>query len=75
MRHLSCRKLTITKKTTEGSILSSTRHGADLDFHIIVPREHVWCSDKELGEIVLQKLLPRFADVVDMSHVAKLCSG
>jgi nicotinamidase-related amidase len=58
--------------TTEGSILSSTRHGADLDYHIIIPSEGVFCPDHELGEIVMQKLLPRFADVVKMEDIKNL---
>jgi nicotinamidase-related amidase len=58
--------------TTEGSILSSVRHGADLDFHIIVPNEGVWCDDAELGETILGKLVPRFADVVALEDIASL---
>ena len=58
--------------TTEGSILSSVRHGADLDFHIIIPREGVWCDDTQLGETVLEKLLPRFADVCSMEDIESL---
>jgi len=58
--------------TTEGSILGSVRHGSDLDFHIIVPREGVWCDDAELGDTILEKLIPRFADVCTLSDVAKL---
>jgi len=60
--------------TTEGSILSSVRHGADLDFHIIVPREGVWCDDNELGTVVLEKLVPRFADVCGLEDVMRLLS-
>ncbi len=58
--------------TTEGSILSSVRHGSDLDFHIIVPREGVWCDDVGLGETVLTQLVPRFADVCEMADIEKL---
>jgi hypothetical protein len=39
---------------------------------MIVPREVVWCDDAELGETVLSKLVPRFADVVVMEDVEKL---
>lgn len=58
--------------TTEGSILSSVRHGSDLDFHIIVPQEGVWCEDKSLGEVVSEKLLPRFSDVVSIEDIKAL---
>lgn len=58
--------------TTEGSILSSVRHGSDLDFHIIVPREGVWCDDRDLGGVVLEKLVPRFADVCSMQDFGEL---
>ena len=58
--------------TTEGSILSTVRHGADLDFHICVPRDGVWCDDAELGATVLQKLVPRFADICEVRDVEML---
>lgn len=58
--------------TTEGSILSSVRHGADLDFHIVVPKEGVWCDDTALGETILEKLVPRFADVCSIVDIEKL---
>ncbi|KAL6249090.1 hypothetical protein RBB50_004153 [Rhinocladiella similis] len=61
--------------TTEGSILSSVWHGSDLDFHIVVPREGVWCDDRELGEVVLEKLVPRFADVCSVQDVKELMVG
>jgi len=61
--------------TTEGSILSSVRHGSDLDFHIIVPKEGVWCDDRELEKVVLEKLVPRFADVCAMQDVKELMAA
>lgn len=53
-------------------MLNSVRHGSDLDFHIIVPRDGVWCDDTRLGETVLTQLVPRFADVCDMTDVEDL---
>ncbi|OQV06996.1 hypothetical protein CLAIMM_11490 [Cladophialophora immunda] len=58
--------------TTEGSILSSVRHGADLDFHIVVPEEGVWCDDAQLEQTVLERLIPRFADVCTLADVEGL---
>lgn len=66
------RHVVLVGLTTEGSILSSVRHGADLDFHIVVPKEGVWCDDTALGEMILEKLIPRFADVCSMADVEKL---
>jgi hypothetical protein len=58
--------------TTCGSILGSARLGADLDFHIIVPKEGVMDDDEEVNNFLLEKVLPRFVDVVDMKDVEEL---
>jgi nicotinamidase-related amidase len=58
--------------TTCGSILGSARLGAELDFHIIVPKEGVMDDDEEVNKILLEKVLPRVVDVVDMKDVEEL---
>jgi nicotinamidase-related amidase len=58
--------------TTSGSILGSGRLGADLDFHIVMPREEVMDDEVEVSEFLLERVLPRFVDVVDTTDVEEL---
>lgn len=58
--------------TTAGAILGSARLGADLDFHVIVPKGCVMDDDLEVNEFFLNKILPRFVDVVDTEDVEAL---
>jgi nicotinamidase-related amidase len=58
--------------TTVGSVLGSARLGADLDFHIVVPREGVMDDDVEVSEFLLDRVLPKFVDVVEIGDVEEL---
>jgi nicotinamidase-related amidase len=58
--------------TTMGSILGGARQGADLDFHIIIPKEGVMDDDAEVNDFLLQKVLPKFVDVVGIEDVRAL---
>ena len=58
--------------STDGAVLSSVRAGADLDFHIIVPRDGCWGAEEEVHELVMEKLIGRFADVVGVEDVLRL---
>jgi nicotinamidase-related amidase len=66
------RHIVLCGLTTAGAVLGSARLGADLDFHIIVPREGVMDDDKETNDSLLNKVLPRFVDVVSVSDVKSL---
>ena len=57
--------------TTEGAVLSSVRGGADLDFHVIVPRDGSWTEPK-LHDFIMDNLLDRFSDVVKVEDVLDL---
>jgi nicotinamidase-related amidase len=57
--------------TTEGAVLSSVREGADLDFHVIVPRDGSWAEPK-LHNFIMDNLLDRFSDVVKVEDVMGL---
>jgi hypothetical protein len=46
-------------------LLISSRDGADLDYHIICPREAIIDDDPEVDEFIMTRILPKFADVVD----------
>jgi nicotinamidase-related amidase len=58
--------------TTEVAVLSSVRGGADLDFHVIVPREGCWSGEESVHEFIFGNLVGRFADVVGMEDVLGL---
>jgi len=58
--------------TTMGSILGSARGGADLDFHIVCPREGIMDDDATINAFLLERVLPKFVDVVDMKDVLDL---
>jgi nicotinamidase-related amidase len=61
--------------TTMGSVLGSARLGADLDFHIVVPREGVMDDDEEVNEFLLERVLPKFVDVVGLEDLKALFEG
>ena len=52
-------------------MLSSVREGADLDFHVIVPRDGSWAEPK-LHNFIMDNLLDRFSDVVKVEDVMGL---
>jgi nicotinamidase-related amidase len=58
--------------TTMGSILGSARAGADLDFHVICPREGIIDDDIEVNEFLMEKVLPKFVDVVGFEDIFSL---
>lgn len=58
--------------TTMGSILGGARLGADLDFHIIIPKEGVMDDEPEINDFVLEKVLPRFVGAVGIEDVLAL---
>jgi nicotinamidase-related amidase len=60
--------------TTMGSILGSARGGADLDFHIITPRECIIedVGHEDVDEFLMTKVLPKFIDVVHLDDVLGL---
>jgi nicotinamidase-related amidase len=55
--------------TTAGAILRSARLRADLDFHVTVPRQAMMDDDPEVNDFLLEKVLPRLVDVVDLADV------
>jgi nicotinamidase-related amidase len=58
--------------TTMGSILGTARAGADLDFHIICVREGIIDDEKEVNDFLMERVLPKFVDVVSMEDVLAL---
>ena len=58
--------------TTMGSILGTARAGADLDFHIICVKEGIIDDEKEVNDFLMERVLPKFVDVVSMEDVLGL---
>jgi nicotinamidase-related amidase len=58
--------------TTMGSILGSARAGADLDFHIMCPREAIIDDDEEVNTFLMERVLPKFVDVVGIDAITAL---
>ncbi|KAF2647957.1 Isochorismatase hydrolase [Lophiostoma macrostomum CBS 122681] len=58
--------------TTMGSILESAKTGADLDFHVVCPRERIIDDDVEVHEFLMNRVLPKFVDVVSIAYVPAL---
>lgn len=58
--------------TTVGAVLGTARAGADLDFHMIVPREGTIDDEKEVNYFILDRILSKFVDVVAVDDVKAL---
>ena len=72
LRARDIRHVVLCGLTTSGAILGSARAGADLDLHMIVPRECVMDDDQEANDFLLNRVLPRQVDVVSVEDVKEL---
>ena len=52
--------------------LIMSRAGADMDYHIICPRDGIIDDDAEVDEFLMTKVLPKFVDVVHSEDVFEL---
>lgn len=55
-----------------GSILGTAKAGADPDFHIIYVKEGIIDDEKEVNDFLMERVLPKFVDVVSMEDVLAL---
>ncbi|KAF5008949.1 hypothetical protein FDECE_4812 [Fusarium decemcellulare] len=74
LRARGIRHVMLIGLTTMGSILGSARAGADLDFHISLVEECIMDDDKEVHELLMKRILPKFVDLVTMQDVLALAS-
>lgn len=73
LRARGIRHVVLCGLTTVGAILGSARHGADLDYHVIIPKSGVMDDDDdEVNDFILERVLPKFVDIVDMKDVKDL---
>ena len=56
--------------STSGVVLSTVRHAADADYALVVVRDACADPDDEVHRVLLEKVLPRQALVLDASEVA-----
>jgi len=75
LRGRSIKHVVLIGLTTAGAILGGARGGADNDYHVVVPREAVWDDEQDVNDFILNRLLPKFVDVVSIDDVVKLFKG
>lgn len=69
LRARGVRHVVLCGLTTSGSVLGSARLGADMDFHVVIPREAVMDDNEDVGNFLLDHVLPKFVDVVALKDV------
>ncbi len=72
LRARGIKHIVLVGLTTMGSILGSARAGADLDFHIICAEEGIMDDDPEVHRFLMNRVLPKFVDVVRLEDVTGL---
>lgn len=72
LRARGIRHVVLCGLTTVGAILGSARHGADLDYHVIIPRSGVMDDEDDVNDFILQRILPKFVDIVDIQDIKDL---
>ncbi|VTT59331.1 unnamed protein product [Fusarium fujikuroi] len=72
LRARGIRHVVLVGLTTMGSILSSARAGAELDFHVICVEDGIIDDDPEVHEFIMKRILPKFVDVVSTKDIVNL---
>jgi nicotinamidase-related amidase len=67
LRALEARRLVLCGIATSGVVLSTLRAAADLDFELTVLRDACTDADPEVHRVLLDKVFPRQADVIDVA--------
>jgi nicotinamidase-related amidase len=67
LRALGARTLVLSGIATSGVVLSTLRQAADLDFELTVLRDACADLDPEVHRVLLDKVFPRQADVIDVA--------
>lgn len=71
LRSQGITELVLTGIATSGVILSTVRAAADLDYSLVVLSDAVADGDEEVNRVLLEKVLPRQAQVVTSSEWAQ----
>jgi nicotinamidase-related amidase len=62
--------LLLTGIATSGVVLSTLRHAADADYHLLVVRDCCSDKDEEVHRVLVEKIFPRQAMVVSADEIA-----
>lgn len=68
LRSLDVGSLVLGGIATSGVVLSTLREAADMDYDLVVLRDGCTDADPEVHEILLEKVFPRHASVVDVDE-------
>jgi nicotinamidase-related amidase len=71
LRSLEVTSLVLTGIATSGVVLSTLRQAADLDYELTVLRDGCADPDPEVHRVLLDKVFPRQAAVLDSEHWAR----
>ena len=71
LRANDIRDLVILGYATSGVVLSTVRYGADLDYNLYVVEDCCSDSDAEVHDFLINRILPRQADIVNSESVIK----
>ena len=71
LRANDIRDLVILGYATSGVVLSTVRYGADLDYNLYVVEDCCSDSDAEVHDFLINRILPRQADIVTSEDVIK----
>jgi nicotinamidase-related amidase len=72
LRARGIRHVVLCGLTTVGAVLGSARLAADMDFHVVVVREGIMDDDEEVSGVLLERVLPRFVDVVGLRELEEV---
>jgi len=75
LRSLDVESLVLTGIATSGVVLSTIRQAADLDYDLIVLRDACADSDAEVHRVLIDKIFPRQAAVLDTDEWVRGASG
>lgn len=74
LRSLSVTMLVLTGIATSGVVLSTLREAADRDYELVVLSDCCADGDPEVHRVLLERLFPRQADVLDVETWARSLS-
>lgn len=75
LRSLEATTLVLTGIATSGVVLSTLREAADRDYRLIVLADCCADADPEVHRVLLEKVFPRQADVLDVETWERSLSG
>ncbi len=75
LRALGIDTLILAGIATSGVVLSTLRAAADLDYQIFVISDCCADADSQVHDVLMNKVFPRQAEIIDSSQFAQIISG